>query len=86
MSNPNPWPPSKMLATFEDGQGFIEGGQTRELDTFGRPHAVAGPRRQTADAAIVSPTRSRSSIYGALGAPIADAEGFDGSARLVAIV
>jgi hypothetical protein len=35
VSNPNPWPPSKILATFEDGQGFIEGGQTTEVDTFG---------------------------------------------------
>jgi len=37
VSNPNRWPPSKILATFEDGQGFIEGGQTTEVDTFGIP-------------------------------------------------
>jgi hypothetical protein len=37
VSNPNPWPPSKILATFEGGQGFIEGGQTTEVDTFRIP-------------------------------------------------
>jgi hypothetical protein len=40
MSNSNPWSPSKILATFEDGQGFIEGGQTTEVDTFGIPPTI----------------------------------------------
>jgi hypothetical protein len=31
MFNPSHWPPSKMLATFEDGQGFIEDVQTMGL-------------------------------------------------------